>query len=143
VAYAAATDPHSWANKVPDTPPHFAEFQSEFRDHGFDLADLDDGGAIANYDAVLAAVTAIRLAVPPARGVGVDGRSARPWLTPWQLVCAKSDTTSPRRGTGPLSPAVVRASTAHHIGWTLQVFGLGWGLPTAAHATSSMVRGGP
>ncbi|MGH4025956.1 MAG: ABC transporter substrate-binding protein [Pseudonocardiaceae bacterium] len=65
VAHVAAVDQTGWLNNAPGTPPHFADFRSEFQTAGFDLADIDDGWTIGNYDALLTAVRAIRLATPP------------------------------------------------------------------------------
>lgn len=64
VINATVTDPLGWANSAPGTPEHFAEFRSQFGERGFDPARLD-GDTISAHDAVVTAVTAIRLAASP------------------------------------------------------------------------------
>jgi hypothetical protein len=64
VVNATASDPTDWANNVPGTPKSFAKFRERFINLGFDPTHLDDGDAIANHDALSAAVKAIRLARP-------------------------------------------------------------------------------
>src|SRR5207247_1039365 len=66
IAYAAATDSRGWANQVPGTPRHFADFLSAFTEQGFDVSDLDDGGTISTHDALLTAAKAMRLAAKSA-----------------------------------------------------------------------------
>lgn len=62
VLVAAASDSVGWAKAEPGTPPGYANFLAAYRDHGFADEDLVDGYAIANHDALAAAVSAIRLA---------------------------------------------------------------------------------
>jgi len=64
VVYAASTDPPGWGNTVSGTPANFAEFRSQFDELGFDPTRLD-GDTLSNHDAVVTAVTAIRLAATP------------------------------------------------------------------------------
>jgi hypothetical protein len=66
VVNAAASDPAGWVNNALGTPPHFDEFQSEFKKVGFDPAHLDNGDAIANNDALSTAIKAVRLAASQA-----------------------------------------------------------------------------
>lgn len=66
VIYATSTDPSGWANRVPGTPEHFAEFRSQFIELTFDPARLT-GDTISTHDAVATAARAIRLAASPDR----------------------------------------------------------------------------
>lgn len=59
VAYASVTDPVGWPLAVPGTPPRYAEFLAAFTAAGFARADLADGNAISNHDALLAVTEAI------------------------------------------------------------------------------------
>lgn len=65
VVWADATDPRGWVGRPATAPPHFRDFVRVFTERGFGVANLDDGGAISNHDAVLTAAKATRLAALP------------------------------------------------------------------------------
>jgi hypothetical protein len=62
VVYADATDPRGWVRNPATAPQHFAEFRRAYEERGFEIAHLDDGGAISSHDAVLTAAKATRVA---------------------------------------------------------------------------------
>lgn len=76
VVYATSADPEAWAAGRPGTPQGFAPFLDRFRGDGFDIGSLEDGYAIAYYDAVVSAAAAIRLAaeggIPTPEGVNTQ-----------------------------------------------------------------------
>ena len=66
VVFAGTTYPEGWERGVEGTPQNYSTFLSAFREHGFDARNLDNGGAIMMYDALLTAEQAVRLATPGA-----------------------------------------------------------------------------
>jgi hypothetical protein len=61
IVYATETDARGWAQGAPGTPRYFMDFYQQFQELGFDLAHLDEGGAISMHDALLVAAKAARL----------------------------------------------------------------------------------
>jgi hypothetical protein len=88
VFFASPANPPAWTaadRRVPDNvgapvPGGFADFLESYKAHGFPVADLNDGMAIAHYDALATSARAIRMGQNddrPPRPVDVAQRFSR------------------------------------------------------------------
>ncbi|MGH3873595.1 MAG: hypothetical protein ACRDSR_19150 [Pseudonocardiaceae bacterium] len=105
VVYAGTSDSEGWGRGVEGTPPHYRNFLSAFKGHGFNDKNLADGYAIQMHDALLTAATAVLLASPGALPTAAKVRSVLLALTdPHQVKGAGGTLRFSSRTTGAGNP---------------------------------------